>query len=831
MKIWTQKGQLLIELVLTIGLAALIIPGILSSLVASRDGRPQQEQRIQAVALLKETESAIKNVRDDNWTSLANASTGVSYHPVIASNRWDLASGVASTSAGFSQSIVLSDVYRNASGAITTVASGNTLDPSTVKADISVSWTSPSSGSLTSTLYLTRTASLSYAHSTQAHFNAGTSVNTQVTNDSGGEIKLANNNKAKWCDPEFATNSIDLPDGPPVAVAATASASTATPNDVFVATAPTASSSSKLAYVNVTADAEIPASTLRGTFTMDASKFSSGYSPQTVSGLSNNFSTTDVKYYKSASGNTYALLGTNLGSMEVLAVLVNDNNSANDTNSTGEYQDPVNKIYKMKTFFNTKRYSSISSNDESPYGYGASSIAVLGDRGYVASGGYLYVFNLANIDSKSTTSGLDMIGCRIQLNGYECRPGATGTAAKYSSGQSGTSWGDTTTPIHNDCSDGGNIELKATNDIYPVAVGSNTYVYVAIGGVTNPEFEIVNVSTVPTGSTSPSLTNNSCGRASGGSSSWRVISTYDFNGESGTEEAANSIFAKSDGTRAYISSNGGIDANNDGDPDSRQFYILNTTNKSSPAFLSGSPNSPTYGPTSGYYYGSGANAELFPRRSLTVLNGQRAVLVGSDGTSNGNNAEEYQVLNMDNESSPTYCSGLDFADGFNDLTSVSEADYENYVYMIANNQVNELKIIQGGPDNAIYLPSGTFESLPFDTSSIDGSSILRTFNRLLANVIQPASTAIKVQVAVRGLSGGSCPTASSAYTYVGPNGDPNAYFTPTSTIIDGAIPFGSYLSDAYSNPERCFRYKVTLESPTDQTVTPVLQDLTWNYSQ
>lgn len=823
-----QKGQMLLELVLTIGLAALILPGLVSSLVASRDGKPQQEQRMQATAVMKETEAAVKSVRDDDWTTLSGLSKGVSYHPIISSNRWSLASGTGSTSAGFTQNVVLSNVYRNSSGAIVATASGNILDPSTIKADVTVSWTTPNASSLTSTLYLTRMSNLSYTHSTQAQFNAGTTVNTQVTNDSGGEVKLANNNKAKWCSPSFASATIDLPDGPPVAVAATASATTAVPNDVFVAVAPYATSSSKLAYVNVTADTENPTTSLRGRFTLNAAEYASGYSPQSISGLNNNFATTDVKYYKSSGGNTYAIVGTDLPGMEVLAILVNDGNAANDTNTTGEFQDPVNKLFKMKTFFNTRRYQGVATNDQSPYGYGASSVAVLGDRGYVASGGYLYVFNLANIDTKTTTSGLDMYGCRIELDGYECKPGSPGTAAKYNSGQSGTSWGDTTSPIHNDCSDGGNVELRATNDIFPIQVGTSTYVYVAVGGVTNPEFEIVNVTNIPSGSTSPTISNNSCGRISGGASGWRrTTNTLDFNGTSGTEEASNSVFARSDGNRAYISSNGGIDANNDGQPDSRQFYILNTSNKNSPSFLSGSSS----GPTTGYYYGSGANAELYPRRSLTVLNGERAVLVGSDGKANANNAEEYQVLNMETESTPTYCSGVDFADGFNDLTSVSEADYENYVYMVANNKLNELKIIQGGPDNAIYLPSGTFESQPFDTSFVDSSTVLRTFNRLLANVTQPASTSIKAQVAVRGLSSGSCPTSSASYTYVGPNGDPSLFFTPSSSIIEGAIPFGSYLSNAFTNPERCFRYKVTLESPTNQTQTPVLHDITWNYSQ
>lgn len=107
-----QRGQLLIELLLAIGLSAIILPGLLSSLVASRDGKPQQEQRVQATALLKETESAVKNVRDDSWASLSAVTIDAPYHPTITSNRWALSSGIATNSAGFAQQVVFHNVYR-----------------------------------------------------------------------------------------------------------------------------------------------------------------------------------------------------------------------------------------------------------------------------------------------------------------------------------------------------------------------------------------------------------------------------------------------------------------------------------------------------------------------------------------------------------------------------------------------------------------------------------------------------------------------------------------------------------------------------------------------
>jgi hypothetical protein len=445
-----------------------------------------------------------------------------------------------------------------------------------------------------------------------------------------------------------------------------------------------------------------------------------------------------------------------------------------------------------------------SSNDQAPFDYGGTTLTILGDRGYIASGGYLYVLDLTNIDSKSAGSELDQIGCRIQLDGYDCQPGSPASDKKYSAGQTGTSWGDIGSPAHNDCSDGGNIELFATNDLYGIQDGGHNYIYVAVGAGTNPEFDLVDATSVPDTGSSPSINNSSCGRISGGNANWKMVGSYDFNSNGGTEEAANSVYAKSDGSRAYISSNGTTD--------SKQFYILNTTNKSSPAFLSGSPSS---GPSSGFYLGTGANGEMYPRRSLTVLNGQRVVLVGKDGVPNGNDALEYQVLNSEDEASPAYCGGTNFDQGFNDLTSVSEDDGDNFVYMVANTQINELKIIQGGPDGT-YMDSGTYESAVFDPG------YQAAFNRFVSTATVPGSTSVQFQVAGADQVSGSC--AAATYNFLGPDGTSGTFFTSAG----GQIPLDDNGS-GYENPGRCFKIKAYL-STTDYDVTPIVNDISVNYS-
>jgi len=795
------KGQTIVELLVAFGLASILLPAILTGFVSSNSGKVQQQQRLIATGYLEEGVEGVRSVREAAWGNIINNNT---YHLAPSGSGWTIQSG-SETLGDFTRSIVITDV--------------SPYDPSVKKITVTVSWNNVIPSSVSSIFYLTRYLNdKTCTQTTQADFSAGILNNVQVTNVSGGEVKLANNNRAKWCSPVLSASTIDLPDGPPVAVAAYASAtSSAIPNEVFVAVAPYATTSAKLAYLTVTANTDPPVPALKGTFTLDASKYSApGLVPSGIN-LTNNFITNDVKYYTSSSGKVYALLATNLPDHEVVVVQVNNG-------STDSYQDPTNKIYKYWTFFNTRQYQgdsrSTPNQDQAPFGYGAVSIYTFGSRGYVLSGGYLYVFDLSNIDSKTASSGLDMVGCRIELDGYDCQPG-NGTDMKYDAGQTGASWGDTTPPAHSSCSDGGNIELYADHQLAAAtsAADGHTYIFVAVGAGTNPELDIIDVTSVPTSGTNPKINNSSCGRISGGASGWKEKSSLDFNSASGTEEAANSVYVRTDSNRVYMSSNGGIDGNHDGKPDSDQFYIIDTSNKGSPKFLSGTPSS---GATSGYYNGDSTNIQLFPRRSLTVLSGQRAIIVGQDGfPADQVEPKEYQVLNIETEATPTYCGGINFLPGFNDLTSVSEADGDNFVYMVANTMEKQLKIIQGGPDTGIYVASGTFLSNPLSIATPSA------FNRFVASVAQPTDTTIRMQVAVATPSAGIC--ASGSFSYVGPGGSTTTFYTPVGASISAAFPIG--LFGNYQNPERCFGYKALLDiNAGDYSQTPVLNDMTVNYS-
>jgi len=201
------RGQTIVELLLAIGLAGIILPALLTGLVASRSGKAQQAQRVEAIANLKETEEAVRNVRENDWNTFAVNGT---FHPEISGSSWVLVAG-SETVNGFTREIVISDVERDESGAI--VESGGTKDPSSKKLVITVSWGAPLASSVQSTIYLMRLDNITYTETLEAEFKSGTLSGVDVTNTSGGEITLGSGGGSDWCNPADPSEltTFDLP--------------------------------------------------------------------------------------------------------------------------------------------------------------------------------------------------------------------------------------------------------------------------------------------------------------------------------------------------------------------------------------------------------------------------------------------------------------------------------------------------------------------------------------------------------------------------------------------------------------------------------------------
>ncbi len=199
----TECGQSLIEFLVAVAIMAILLPAMIIGLLATREGKPQERQRLLATALLEQTQESIRSVRESNWITFAVDGT---FHPVATASGWIFASGSATLSNGFTQSITISDVYRTASGSGAITTTGGTLDPSTKLVKSVISWTQPYTGSVSATEYFTRyLGTASWVQTSLADFNAGTNSGTVVTNKTGGggEVILGSGGGTDWCNPSL----------------------------------------------------------------------------------------------------------------------------------------------------------------------------------------------------------------------------------------------------------------------------------------------------------------------------------------------------------------------------------------------------------------------------------------------------------------------------------------------------------------------------------------------------------------------------------------------------------------------------------------------------
>lgn len=315
-------------------------------------------------------------------------------------------------------------------------------------------------------------------------------------------------------------------------------------------------------------------------------------------------------------------------------------------------------------------------------------------------------------------------------------------------------------------------------EIYGRVIDGSVYIFIAIQGSTPEEIKIANV------------TNHT------NSSQWRIVGSLNIEPNNCSSlESGKAVFVNPAGTRAYLSSTN--------DASFKEFFVIDTSNKSSPTLVGGLATNPPCTNGGGYEAGG-----MNPEQSVVVSTQEnRAIVVGLG-------AEEYQVLNTSDEAAPVRCGGLQYNNGLYGVAGVREADGDAFAYVITGDNPRTLRMIQGGPDGP-YLESGTYES-----STIDAGSSA-TFNRFEVSATQPANTTITYQIAIADPVNNSCNT--SPFTFVGPDGTTATYFATSS-----AIPFSND-GTGFENPGQCLRYRAYL-STTDYTASPTLFDLIFNYS-
>lgn len=352
LSVFNKKGQSLVELLVVIGLAALLLPPIFTGFMSSRDGKAQQKQRLLATSLMKETQEETRNIRERGWSYLAPTGT---YHPALSGSSLSLVAGATSVN-GFTQQVVVGDVYRNVSGTIVISPAPGTLDPSTKKISTTISWTTPKISSINHVTYMTRFRdNLPYTETTKAQFlNTPTNLSvfdkTTAVNTSGsllpddGEIDMGLGGLSDWCNPNLSIAAFDLPKS------GVANAISAIEGKVFAGTGDNASG---VSFADVAiSNTNPPTSSQTGTF--------DGYKTNAVFGESN-----------------YAYLATDNNSKEVVIIDLNN-------------LDPVTHKYAEAGYFDV------------PGNTDADSVSTFGNLGFTTAQSKLYTFDLS---SKSGSRG------------------------------------------------------------------------------------------------------------------------------------------------------------------------------------------------------------------------------------------------------------------------------------------------------------------------------------------------------------------------------------------------------------------------------------------
>lgn len=133
------KGFTLLELSLAIMIFAIVAAGVALPIIGNHLGALENEKNLAANTVLTESWEAVRAIRNNDWNNVTNGTHGLRN----LGGYWEFSGGSDSLQSGFTRTIIVSDIQRDASGDL--VDSGGTVDLDSKKVVIQISW-QPSEG-------------------------------------------------------------------------------------------------------------------------------------------------------------------------------------------------------------------------------------------------------------------------------------------------------------------------------------------------------------------------------------------------------------------------------------------------------------------------------------------------------------------------------------------------------------------------------------------------------------------------------------------------------------------------------------------------------------
>ena len=132
------RGISIIEIIIVIAIVTTAFVGMLQ--LASYEIRTEgaAQDTVEAYLLARQTLEAARFVRDDSWTTFSGLATGTTYYPVQSGGKWTLSASNPGAVDGFTPSVILKQVYRDANN---NIAQSGSLDAGTRDLVAAVNWT------------------------------------------------------------------------------------------------------------------------------------------------------------------------------------------------------------------------------------------------------------------------------------------------------------------------------------------------------------------------------------------------------------------------------------------------------------------------------------------------------------------------------------------------------------------------------------------------------------------------------------------------------------------------------------------------------------------
>ena len=204
------KGFGLAELVLAIGIFAMISSTLLLLVIDSTRTIDNVRTKTNATYLIEEINSTILMLKNRSWFDVISHTGGGLKHFEYIAGEYQIVDGVGEKN-GLNYSFSIESVNRDVSGML--VSSGGSTDTHTRVVSISVDWLDKSGKlhTVTPKLYINDWETNSIIQTTYADFSVGLHSDTLTVTNDDGEVRLRSVLYPDWCNPGLSINEYDIP--------------------------------------------------------------------------------------------------------------------------------------------------------------------------------------------------------------------------------------------------------------------------------------------------------------------------------------------------------------------------------------------------------------------------------------------------------------------------------------------------------------------------------------------------------------------------------------------------------------------------------------------